>query len=88
MEQTRKAQDVGKLNKAREAFKAAEAYFAFYQSDPSCQDLIDLENLKSGSCDDIDLTGSGGNYQVTFEVVSKTYQDTCGGTTCTVPDDF
>ena len=75
MEQTRKAQDAGKLNKAREVFKAAEGYYAFYQIDPSCEDLIDLQNLKSGSCDGIDLTGSDGSYQVAFEAQSKTYQD-------------
>ena len=95
MEQTRKSRDVGKLNKAREAFKAAEAYYAFHQNDPVddgggslCPSLITSGNLKSGSCEGIVLTGSNGDYQATFEAVSKAYRDTCGGTTCTVPDDF
>ena len=88
MEQVKKARDTGLLSRAKEAFTAAEAYYGFYQNDPSCDDLVSVGSLKTGSCDDIGLSGTGGDYQVTFEAQSKAYQDRCGGTTCTVPDDF
>lgn len=88
LEQLRKSRDVGKLSKAKEVFTAAEGHYAFYQVDPTCSDLITVQVLKTGSCDNVTLSGSNGNYQVTFDAQSKAYQDKCGGIICTVPDDF
>lgn len=89
LEQVKKSQDATKLGRAREALSSAEAYYAFFQSDPAnCQSLIDTDHLKSGSCDEVVLSGVAGTYQVTFAAFSRAFQDTCGGAICTVPDDF
>lgn len=95
LEQTRKAQDSGKLSRCKEAIGAAERYYAFHNSDPAdCAALITADELKTGSCTDITLAGSAGTYTCTFTCTSTAFQavDKCGetapATTCTVPDEF
>lgn len=95
MEQVKKSRDVGKLSRAKEAVAAAERFYSFQGIDPSvdtqgnrCQALIDINELKSGACNGIVLTGNNGVYQATFIPESKAYQIKCGGDgICTVPDE-
>ena len=85
LEQVRKSRDAGSLSRAKQIFSAAEAHYAFFQVDPADCSVLDL---KPATCVDMTLLGSNGHYQVDFEVESNAFEDTCGSTTCTVPDDF
>lgn len=102
LEQTRKAQDSGKLSKCKEAIGAAERYYAFHNTEagggasPTCAALVTAQELKANSCTGVDSMGGNGttSYTCTFTAVSTAFQaaDKCGqvapATTCTVPTEF
>lgn len=95
LEQTRKAQDAGKLSKCKEAIGAAERYYAFHNADPAsltCSSYITALELKAGSCTGIveALGGGSGTYTCTFTPISQAYKTKCiaGTTDCVVPTEF